>query len=271
MKYQARLPKHNDNVSHSQPLKAFFSLLTGLVLVFVMVYWLLGLAVDLAVDNLSEDLHGRLISLLAEPPAALQAQQTPREHRVQKIVDELRQCAQIDYPLQVVIQDSDLVNAFATGSGHIIILSGLLEQIKTENGLAFVLGHEIGHFQNRDHLRSMGRGVVLLAASALLSGADSGVSKILAPTVSLEEMRFSQDRELAADVTGLGLLNCRYGHVGGATEFFVSQLNSTPGPLANIAHYFASHPQAVARIQQIETLAAEQNYHSESPVPLVNP
>ena len=45
----------------------------------------------------------------------------------------------------VKILDSSEVNAFSTSGGHILITTGLIECAKSEDGLAAVVAHEIGH------------------------------------------------------------------------------------------------------------------------------
>ena len=71
MKYQASLPKHNDNVSHENPLKDFVLILSGLAAVTVLAFWLLGHAVDWAVDNLSPAAEAKLNSVAtAKLPAS---------------------------------------------------------------------------------------------------------------------------------------------------------------------------------------------------------
>ncbi len=38
-----------------------------------------------------------------------------------------------------------------------VVFTGLLEKMTSENELAFVLAHELGHYDHRDHLRGLGR------------------------------------------------------------------------------------------------------------------
>lgn len=47
----------------------------------------------------------------------------------------------------VAILDTDELNAFSTCGGHILVTKGMLETVKTEDQLASVIAHEIGHIQ----------------------------------------------------------------------------------------------------------------------------
>ena len=54
-----------------------------------------------------------------------------------------------------LVLDADEVNAFAAPGGLILVSRGLLKCCKTEDELAAVLAHEVGHVQNEDGLRAI--------------------------------------------------------------------------------------------------------------------
>ena len=145
MKYQPALPEHNDNVSHEHPLKDLLLILSGLVAVAALAFWLIA---------------------------------------------------------------------------------------------------------NRDHLRVMGRGIVLFGISGLLTGSDSGLTGLLTPAAHLGTAKYSHEREALADARALQILNCRYGHAGGATELFEALKKEDP-ETSSVSHYLASHPSMQARIDAI--------------------
>lgn len=249
MQYQPALPEHNDNVSQQNPLKDFVVIMGWLLAIGACVFWLLGLAVDAVVDRLDDAAEARLYALLpthAAPPAGAH----PQQARLQALVDGMRQCAGLQLPATVTLSKSGDANAALLPGGHIVVFSGLLDQVKSENGLSFVLAHELAHITQRDHLRAMGRGIVLFGLAALLTGSDSGLSELLAPVNSLGHAKYSRTREAAADAAALRILNCRYGHAGGATELFQSML-ARDGNGFGVSHYVASHP---AMQERIDTL-----------------
>ncbi|MBL4622268.1 MAG: M48 family metallopeptidase [Immundisolibacteraceae bacterium] len=265
MKYQPHLPEQdneqNINVSHDQPLKTLFTLLSGVLAIIGVGYGLLGVCVDFAVDHLPDEVETLIARQFSLSDPLSNVVQDEFSAYLQTMLRELQQCAGVGYPLQLTLADVDQINAFAIPGGQIVVFTGLIDQLESENGLAFVLAHEISHFQNRDHLRSMGRGVVIMGLSALITGADSVITKLILPTITLGEMRFSQSRELAADRRALAILNCRYGHVGGGTEFFSGLLSHADNAAGSVwGHYFDSHPKAMARVERIQQQGDEAGF-----------
>jgi Zn-dependent protease with chaperone function len=260
--YRPGLPEQNDNVSHNHPLKEFVVLLSGVTAFLLLAAWSLGLLVDWAAGFISPEMEAVIFSSMQVSGAAVFEKQKddPRRVELQRLVDELGQCNEVGYPLQVNMATSQDANAFAFPGGRIIVLEGLLETIRSENGLSFVLAHEMAHFKNRDHLRGMGRGIVFTALSALLTGAGSNITQLIAPALGIGQAQYSQDREALADRLALETLNCFYGHVGGATEFFEAMQEESKEQGRGIGGYFASHPEAVQRIDALRSLAAASGF-----------
>jgi Zn-dependent protease with chaperone function len=266
MEYKPVLPDHNDNVSHNRPAREFFILFSGLTAIFLAVYFVLGACVDLAVDHISPEMEGKIFFPPAAADADMAGDDDPRVRTLQRLVDDLRPCAGIDTPLKVYLLEAGDANAVAFPGGRIVVFSGILEKVRTENGLSFILAHEMAHFKNRDHLRGMGRGVVLTAMMAVLTGADSGLTRLFAPTADFGQSRHSRARETLADATALEILVCRYGHAGGATEFFEAVKPDEDG--LNLGLYFSSHPEAVERIEALQNLSRDLGVRSEAGAPL---
>lgn len=261
MQYHAKLPENNSNVSSEHPLKEFIILLLGSAAIVLIIYWALGLFIDIAVDTISPEMEIAIYETMAEEESetALGDDKDPSEKEVlaQNLVSQLSQCVTIAYPIKLTFVDSETPNAFAAPGGKMVLLSGLLKRVQSENGLAFVLAHELAHFKNRDHLRGLGRGVVLMALSVLTTG-NSSLSRLMATVSSLEAAQFSQSRERAADATALAIINCHYGHVSGATEFF--ETLSKESERLPLMHYFSSHPEAEQRIAAINALSQQKSY-----------
>ena len=267
MNYQPSLPEHNDNVSHQRPVREFFILITG-VLAFVFIgYWALGLVVDVAVDHLSSEQEGQLFSEFDIDWGFGEESMPEEQAKLQNLVNAFKPCLSLPYPITVSLVKSEMVNAMAVPGGKMVVFSGLLDALSSTNGLMFILAHELGHFKNRDHLRLMGRGIVLSILAMLAFGGDSGISDILASTINLRTAKYSQTRESQADKTALEALQCHFGHVGGATELFETLKAQEKGIDLELLHYFDTHPELQQRIDDLHRLSEELNY----PLDRVNP
>jgi Zn-dependent protease with chaperone function len=266
MKYTPRLPETNDNVSPSSPLKELAVLAGGLLAIIVGIYLVLGLAVDYIVPRLSPEVERRLAKPFLSTVTDIEDAADTTRTRVQGILDRLqKECADLPFPLQVHVKAGETINALAFPGGHIVIFQGLLDEVESENELAFVLAHEMGHYAHRDHLRGIGRALVFITVSTLTLGPDSPVANVLGSALNLTEMRFSRTQETRADTYALDALHCLYGHVGGSSAFFRKiPADQDPG---RFGHYFSSHPENRRRIDHIEKLARDRGYGSKAPLP----
>lgn len=265
--YKPSLPHKNDNISHNQPLKEFLTLLGGVIVLFLLLFWSFGLFIDLAVSTISPEKEAILFSKLRLNWTTKNTR-SPTQMYLQGLTDNLRTCFEIRYPIEVILVESREANAFAAPGGAIIVFSGLLGKVQSENGLAFVLAHELSHFDNRDHLRGLGRSVVLLSLTSLLTGANSDITQAITPVELFSQAHYSQARENAADKKALTTLNCAYSHVGGATELFTHLLKDYNEQKTRAAHYFSSHPNLQQRIDNLKQQAFTLGYRTDKVNPL---
>ena len=113
-------------------------------------------------------------------------------------------------PVVIIIDDDKLVNAFAAPGGFIFISTGMLNFLESEDELAFVLAHEIGHIE-LDH----GLNAVIQKTSGDLfkKGAGGmGVSdSFFGGMIDFAENGYSKDLEMEADGRG-AILAVRAGY-----------------------------------------------------------
>ena len=258
MKYTARQPDSNVNVTPTSPLREFFLLTAGLLGMVIVIYIVLGLAVDLIAPRISTNLENKIGGLFIRSIEAKDID-SERGSYIRSLLEDLQErCAQLPYLVKVHIRQASTVNAAALPGGHIIVYTGLLDKVDSENELAFVLAHEMGHFAHRDHLRGMGRAFVFITISTLLFGTDSNISKMLVHGLNITEMSFSRKQEARADEFALETLHCDYGHVAGATDFF--EKISKEGDPGKFGHYFASHPESRKRISHLENIIRSREF-----------
>jgi predicted Zn-dependent protease len=167
---------------------------------------------------------------------------------------------------RVLYLPNSTVNAIALPGDAIAIYAGLVEQAKSENELMMVLGHELGHFAHRDHLRGLGRSLLIQIVIATFLGDTSAIqSAAVAGVEAVSQARYSQSQEREADEFGLTLLQNTYGHVAGATDFF-ARMSQQKG--IDVA-FLSTHPAPGQRVKELKRLIKERGYpiKERSPLP----
>jgi len=111
---------------------------------------------------------------------------------------------QLEYTFRVL--DSDVVNAFALPGGYVYVTRGILAHFNSEDELAGVLGHEIGHVvarhgaeqMSRQQLAGLGLGlgtVLLKDLKEIVEAAGFGVQLLL--------LKYSRGQESESDMLGV--------------------------------------------------------------------
>ncbi len=265
MKYRAKELKGNVNVSRISPLKEFFLLLAGALGIAAVIYIVLGFAVDLVVPHLPGEIEERIGALYSK--LYVSTKKTDAGVRLQELLgDLLKELPEEERNYKVYLIPSARVNALALPGRNIVVFSNLVKEAKSENELSFVLAHELGHFAHKDHLRGLGRRLVLLAISVTLFGQDRAVSKFLLNSLVNVEMKFSRRQETMADLWALDLLFKRYGQVVGTTDFLKRLTRKEKK--GRLFYYFATHPYPRVRVKTLEQKTERKGYLIGEKIPL---
>lgn len=155
-----------------------------------------------------------------------------------------------------VVVDNPTVNASATADGYIFINRGLLAYLRSEDELAGVIGHEIGHVVGRHHKKRK-RGQLLGDVAGFLGSLATGTSAIADVTRDFTAKKiagFGREYELEADTYG-GEFLARAGYNPLAMidviqvlkdhELFSRQVQNRPTVYHGL---FASHPKNDKRL-----------------------
>lgn len=158
-------------------------------------------------------------------------------------------------PWDFNVVNSNQVNAFALPGGKISLTRALLTHLQSEDEMASVLGHEIGHVAARHTVAQYTRLVLvqLAIAGVALALSDTEFRHIgpLAAGVAgvLLLLSYSRDQERQADQLGYEyMVRCGYNPTGQVRTFEMFQRlrKSEPGFLALL---LSSHPLTRERIQ----------------------
>ncbi len=259
MKWTPRLPDDAVNTSLTRltilrEMVWLSSLAAGLI---IIIYVGLGLLVDAVVDYLPDTVDGALERVVVDAAdfGPVAEPTLPRVRRWQRELDDLAAAMPAPAPdgfTLHLIEDADTVNAVALPGGHVLLFTGLIDAAPGVDAVRFVLAHELGHFANRDHLRGLGRRLLLALAASLVLGSDNPVSPLVLAPAELLTLRHSRDQETAADAYAVRLLYRAYGSAEGAEAMMRT--------LAELDHrgtvdgFLSTHPLSAARAEHLRGL-----------------
>ncbi|MCF8067541.1 MAG: M48 family metallopeptidase [Desulfobacterales bacterium] len=250
IKFTPKTVTENLNIVKTSPLKQCFILLAGLLAIIFVFYFLLGLSVSWIAPHISPAFEKKIGRLFED--RFYQNENMDESKRLRAILNNLLKGVDEEtkaFGIEVRVENNPMINAVALPGGTIVVFSGLLKEIKSDNEAAFVLAHEIGHFKNRDHLKGLGRGLVLLTASVFLTGNDSIATNFIFSQIGNLEMKFSRKQEKEADLFALHLIYDMTGQADGAASFM--KVIASQDKRSNLSYYFASHPHPETRMEYI--------------------
>jgi predicted Zn-dependent protease len=151
--------------------------------------------------------------------------------------------------------DSKDINAFALPGGPIFFYTGLLDHLTTEDQVAGVLAHELGHVRFEhwagayadNQKRQLGISILLILLNANSTTFDiASVSDAL-----LFQLPYSRKHESDADKTGYDLLVKAGMNPQGMVDVFT--LLKAKGGSSRTAEWLSTHPDSDRRINNIKT------------------
>jgi len=188
-----------------------------------------------------------------------------RDPQVQALVDEVgdrivTQTIAAETPWQFefhVLDNPDVVNAFALPGGQIFITTALLNEFTTEDQLAAVLGHEIVHVLARHSAQQIAKSDLasgVIGAVTVASGS-ADAAQTAAMVAQIVQLGYGRDDELQSDAVGVCLMfNTGY-DPRAMSE--VMQILARAGGGSNQPEFFSTHPNPDNRIARIEEAIAE--------------
>jgi len=169
------------------------------------------------------------------------------------IVGDLAQYrARPDIHYSIKIIDTNDINAFSLPGGFVYANFGLLNFVDSDDELAGVMGHEIGHVERRHSITMDAKAQALNIIIGILSLASPFVWRFGNLIGGLALYKVSRIDELQADQYGLQLMS-RAGYDPNAMVSFMDRLGKEFGNSGGgINKYFEDHPDPVARVAHLE-------------------
>lgn len=196
---------------------------------------------------------------------------TGRPHDVVRRVGEriARVSDKPDYQWQFsVIDDAQMVNAFALPGGKVAVYTGLFPVAKDEAGLAAVMGHEVAHALARHGAERMSQGMVIqlgaVGLSAAIGGADPTLGNAVMAAYGLGAqvgvaLPFNRSQESEADRIGM-ILMAKAGYDPEAALHLWQRMEQNESG-GRPPEYLSTHPSAQTRQEQIRGWLPEARGH----------
>ena len=163
-------------------------------------------------------------------------------------------------PYAFVAVNEPAVNAFALPGGKICITRGLLARLESEDGLAAVLGHEVGHVAARHVVAAYNRQALatalILGGAAVMASQDVrgreliNVGAVVGAQLALAH--YSREQERQSDRLGLAYSVAAGYSPHGLVETHRVLMELQKAPPGQIERLFASHPMSSARLAAAE-------------------
>jgi putative metalloprotease len=189
---------------------------------------------------------------------------SPYTKRLRKIIDSFDGVNEL--PLNFKVYKEDQVNAFACADGSVRVYSGIMD-VMTDEELAGVLGHEMGHVALHHTRKQMQKQMLTSAtlqgiASTSQTAAQLTDSQLGAIGEAVLNAKFSRNMETEADDYGYNFL-CEAGKNPWTMVMAFEKLqalsgSSQGGPVSNI---FSSHPDTATRIEHITRRCINDGYN----------
>ncbi|UPU37175.1 M48 family metallopeptidase [Geomonas paludis] len=268
MNFEPRYCEKNVNAQSNSHFGEFIRLTLWLLGIVFVIYLLLGYTAEKIAERLPPKFEAAIAGGITSKFGHSDFPSTQKY--LQKVLDSLVSSAEglPPFAYRVIVVDENIVNAVALPAGNIVVFKGLVSKLKNENEVAIILAHELGHYAHRDHLRGLGRGLVLVSIMTVL-GVSGDLPGFISPSVQTFDLKHSRDRESAADRYAMDLFVRTYGHSGGTVEVFKVLAAQEQG--GRRPELLSTHPDTLWRIQSLTDYLKLKKYPNGSILPLPKP
>lgn len=250
-----RVIDENDNVSDTSDFKELLILVGGFFVIFGFIFITLdfwaNIYITLMPDSQQIKIENTLSSLIKKPDTLILKKHVVKMHAAEEIKQRLiEKDPNLQHKSNFLLYEvkNKNLNAFVGVDGNIYFTSGLLEEIKNKEELAFVLAHELGHYSKKHHLKAFSRAITFVAVASLASaGQSESVKNTVNGLVEISNVKYSQDQEKEADLYASNALKALYGSNRGGVSFFKTLLAKSNYP--EFLYIFSTHPHPKERIK----------------------
>jgi predicted Zn-dependent protease len=157
-----------------------------------------------------------------------------------------------------VIESAD-INAFAAPGGYVFVTRGLYARLQDEAQLAGVLAHEVGHVQQKHHLKLLQQQQLLSAGSSILAKKlkdKDSVQRLIGSGAEIFARGLDKSAEFEADRIGV-VLATRAGYDPYGLPAVLQDIGAVSKDAGSVALLFKTHPHPDERLAQLSEAMGE--------------
>ncbi|MGD1878147.1 MAG: M48 family metallopeptidase [Kiloniellaceae bacterium] len=190
----------------------------------------------------------------SEQPAS---QDDAAQQRVQRIGREVAAASGAEgVDWEFVLFQDETPNAFALPGGKIGVNSGMLKIAQTDDQLAAVLGHEVGHVVARHPSEQMSQSAAIQTALGAAGVGDEAVGQLVQMATGVGQLSFSRSAEAEADRIGLQYM-ARAGYNPEAAVTLWQNMQAATAQGGQPPEFLSTHPNPEHRIEDIKAALPE--------------
>ena len=169
--------------------------------------------------------------------------------------------SQFRYYFKVV--DAPEINAFALPGGFIYVNLGLIKAAETESELAGVIGHEIGHVEERHGAKQVTKLIGINAAVEFIHGeGDPSMNRKIAGYFAglggnIVALKYGRDAERESDKFAVHCMVKAGVDPEGVARFFETLLKLHKSQPSGVKVWFSTHPPTQSRIDFVRSEIAK--------------
>jgi predicted Zn-dependent protease len=158
------------------------------------------------------------------------------------------------------VLDSPVVNAFALPGGYVYVTRGILAHFNSEDQLAGVIGHEIGHVVARHGAEQMSRQQLAglgLGLGSILSDTFRKYAEVAGFGAQLLMLKYSRTQESESDLLGVEYSTKAGYDAAEMAAFFATLRRLGEEGGQSLPSFLSTHPDPGDRENRVRALAAE--------------
>jgi predicted Zn-dependent protease len=163
--------------------------------------------------------------------------------------------------VQVHILKSTDVNAFALPGGHLVVLSGLINDAESPEALAGVLAHEIAHIERKHVSKKLVKELGITALAGIAAGGAGG-EVVKQAVKTLSSSAFDRKMEKEADLKAVDyMVNAQIDPM--PFSALMDQFAEDQSELLTDLSWLSTHPDSKERAVYIREYAQKKDYTSK--------